>query len=337
MRRLACLPVLALAFTAHAAEPQTLLPYKAPAKKGWGFLGADGKVAIPPGGWQRVMPFSEGLAAVKRDGFWGYIDTAGKEVVIASFVFAGDFHDGLAPVERREGQFAGWIDRTGNVVLEAGKLGVVKGDEFASGRAMATAQNRLIGWLDTRGSWVIKPQFYTATRFSEDRAFVTTQDGKAGFIDTSGKLVFATPPNLDVGVFSEGLAYVQQADGAHTYVKPDGSVAFTVGDAGDKPAFGPFEEGKAAFRSGGKWGFLDTSGAVVIPPTYTSVLPFSEGVAAVWNDRNKVGLVDATGKWVVKPRWLDAQPAQGGLLRVQDGKTSWIYINPKGKKLAKAE
>jgi hypothetical protein len=47
--------------------------------------------------------FSEGLAAFKLDGLWGYIDTEGFIVIDAMFISAGYFKNDMAPVRTKEG------------------------------------------------------------------------------------------------------------------------------------------------------------------------------------------------------------------------------------------
>jgi hypothetical protein len=332
------------AFAQTAAPPAaavTRFPFKA-GDKGWGYLGADGKSAIAPA-WQKAMPFSEGLAAVKLNNVWGFVDESGATVVAPQFATANDFHDGHALVERRTGSFAGWIDRTGALALDAEKLDLVRGDDFSEGLALAVARSRLSGFVDASGKWVVPAQLASATRFSGGRAYVTTQDGKAGFIDRSGKLVIELPVRATTGFFHEDLAYVHQPDDKHVFLRPDGAVAFEVPVAeGDKAGFGDFSEGRAAFRSGGKWGFIDATGNVVVKPQYSAVLPFSGGFAAVWDAQNRAGFIDPTGKVVVKLGYADAQSFKGGLARVQlaqkgKDKESWVYVNPKGKVVAKAE
>jgi hypothetical protein len=65
---------------------------------GRGFMDTKGK-SIPcdlkP---EAVGPFSEGMAAVKRGGVWGYVDHSMKAVIEPRFADAGMFGDGLAPV-----------------------------------------------------------------------------------------------------------------------------------------------------------------------------------------------------------------------------------------------
>jgi hypothetical protein len=330
----------ALAQGVVPAPAVTKFPFKA-GDKGWGYLGADGKPAIAPA-WQKAMPFSEGLAAVKRDNVWGYVDESGAAKIAPQFAAAGDFHDGRALVERRAGQLAGWIDASGALVLDATKLDVVRGEDFSEGLAVAVARSRLAGFVDTSGAWVVKPQLTSATHFSSGRAYVTMQDGKTGFIDRTGKLVIELPSTATTGFFHEDLVYVHQPDDKHVFLRPDGQVAFEFpAGADDKPGFGEASEGRIAYRVKDRWGFLDATGAVIVKPRYTAVLAFSGGLAAVWDEHNHAGFIDATGKVVVKPQYTDAQPYRGGLARVQKtdkkGKASWAYVNAKGKVVAQAE
>lgn len=70
----------------------------------------------------------------------------------------------------------------------------------------------------------------------------------------------------------------------------------------------PFYEGLAAFKdqSSGNWGFINSTGKVVIPAQYEFVDKFSEGLAAVRfkatnSQASKWGYIDRTGKTVIGP------------------------------------
>jgi WG containing repeat len=52
----------------------------------------------------------------------------------------------------------------------------------------------------------------------------------------------------------------------------------------------------------GNWGYIEKSGKFVIPPTFSYVLDFSEGMAAV-ESSGKVGFVDLNGTVVVEPTY----------------------------------
>src|SRR5882762_8075332 len=52
--------------------------FPAPQGNTWGFIDNRGKAVIAPR-FEAALPYSEGLAAVKREGRWGYIDRNGLE------------------------------------------------------------------------------------------------------------------------------------------------------------------------------------------------------------------------------------------------------------------
>lgn len=65
----------------------------------YGFIDKTGKLVIPTI-YEYVQPFSEGLAAVNRDGKWGFIDKKGKMVIPANFYFVSRFNEGLASFDK---------------------------------------------------------------------------------------------------------------------------------------------------------------------------------------------------------------------------------------------
>ena len=99
-------------------------------------------------------------------------------------------------------------------------------------------------------------------------------NSRCGYTDKTGAWVMDLPGNLipegSFGQegFSEGLAVVREL-------------------ALDDPEF-PF-----------RYGYVDTSGAMVIPPQFRGAFDFSEGLAAVavmGNGATKWGYIDKTGK-----------------------------------------
>jgi hypothetical protein len=106
-------------------------------------------------------------------------------------------------------------------------------------------------------------------------------------------------------------------------------------------AAGHFADGRAAVVLGHKWGYIDTTGAVVIEPRFDSAEPFSEGMAVIEVDGNW-GYIDTAGGFVIEPRYFldmgggrrhrSAPSARGfseGLAAVRTG-TTWGYINRAG-------
>ena len=101
--------------------------------------------------------FSEGLAAVKVDGKWGYIDTKGNISIEPQFFWAGDFEGGLAQfkIDKLGGALIGFINKKGEVVIEprfntAGSFGVGSGKVVLA--TMGFMDNAV--WIDRQGNIV---------------------------------------------------------------------------------------------------------------------------------------------------------------------------------------
>ena len=77
----------------------------------WGYIDKNGKEVIPFK-YEGVGVFSEGLAGVNLNSKWGYIDKSGKEVIPFKYDWAEFFSDGLAMVILDDKW--GYIDKQGN-------------------------------------------------------------------------------------------------------------------------------------------------------------------------------------------------------------------------------
>jgi len=84
-------------------------------------------------------------------------------------------------------------------------------------------------------------------------------------------------------------------------------------------------EDRAPVRQSGRFGFIDTSGSVVIPLEYMDARSFSEGLAPIQQD-SLWGYVDPSGEVVIPPRFSEVWASQDGLARVRltDGRTGYV-------------
>ena len=82
--------------------------------KKYGFIDKTGKEVIPIK-YDDVWYFSEGLAAVSLNNKWGFIDKTGKEVILIKYDDAESPSEGLAKVKLNDKY--GFIDKTGKEVI----------------------------------------------------------------------------------------------------------------------------------------------------------------------------------------------------------------------------
>lgn len=135
--------------------------------------------------------------------------------------------------------------------------------------------------------------------------------GKWGYRDSSGEVVVPHQYNA-VSSFSGGLAVVVYND---LYGAIDTSGKVVVPFKYDY--LGDFSNGLSLFTKEGSGliGFIDDKGNEVIEPIWNMGLGFSEGLAAVgveFNGSYKWGFIDTTGKVVIKPQYDAVYIEDGG-------------------------
>lgn len=166
---------------------------------------------------------------------------------------------------------------------------------------------------------------------------VADDAGKWGFIDRTGR--FRIPPRYDgAGQFSEGVAYAWYWEGGRRREGVvDAGGRFTELPAANDSSF-IFHDGLARFQTPlgqeRKYGYMDKTGRVVIPPSFHNSGHFSEGLAwvAVLRERKWLyGFIDETGKMVIEPQFV-YQPGDfvDGLAKVM-GQTAAGFIDATGR------
>jgi curved DNA-binding protein CbpA len=90
-----------------------------------------------------------------------------------------------------------------------------------------------------------------------------------------------------------------------------------------------FREGLAAVKLIEKWGYINATGDYTIAPLYEECLDFQEGLAAVkWYGR--WGYIDKAGRFVIQPRYQEARSFQGDTAEVRLG-ARWGTVTRDGQ------
>src|SRR5215475_915030 len=152
------------------------------------------------------------------------------------------------------------------------------------------------GYINCAGNMVIAPRFRNVWEFSEGLAFAAEKGSPNwGVIDKTGK--FVIEPKFENGIeFSEGLAYVDINLGGRHYINRKGETALVLSEGyypGDN-----FHEGLAVVNKNNKFGFINKTGEVIIPPQYDGAGGFSDGLSVV-DINGKAIYIDKTGKQVI--------------------------------------
>ncbi|MHC4506292.1 MAG: WG repeat-containing protein [Planctomycetota bacterium] len=159
-----------------------------------GFINKTGKYHIDPR-FDQAWDFSEGLAAVCKDGKWGFVDTDGEYVLPPQYDSACYFKNGIAAV--KTGDKTVLIDVAGSILF---------GREFDEARTffedMAPVKvGGRWGFMDMEGNIAVEPVYDEVMSFSSGRAAVKVR-GKYGYIDKKGKMIIQ--PQFEVGHYFLG-------------------------------------------------------------------------------------------------------------------------------------
>lgn len=163
------------------------------------------------------------------------------------------------------------------------------------------------GLIDETGAVVVPPGHLVADVLSDRLACVGDTDRQ--LLDGRGQPIGRRWRS--VGMLRDGLVAVSDSS-------PPGGMGREVvfldetarevvrvqTDAVDDPRVG-FSEGLCAVLRGGKWGYVDRSGALVVACRFDDAGPFSRGLAAV-AEGELTGFITDDGAWAIEPRFLRA-------------------------------
>ena len=276
---------------------------------------------VIPARFERAMPFSEGVAAVRIEGRYGYIDHRGEIVIAPRFDLAGEFYQGLAAI--LVGDRVGIINRAGEIVVPAmfrhavpltreiiiaaegtWTSGYYEGYEKLWEADAFSDRAAKFGLYHVAGYWIRRPDLTGVHRFErEGRGLIWATEkehyfGPYGLLASNGE--WAVEPQYEYAAgLGEGRAVVRKRVGGTVLT---GTVLTGAVDRnGDlviplRPwALYGWRNGWSLVKEsyqGGKEGLLDRDGALIGGRFFDKVEPWSEG---------DVSTVLMDGRWVGTP------------------------------------
>lgn len=254
-----------------------------------------------------LYSFHEGLARVKKNEKYGYIDKLGKEIISCRFDDARDFKHGKAIVEIK--------GKSGCINLKGKMIVPTKYDDIYSFEEDDVTVARIdekYGAINQDGTVIIPFEYDIQDNFKEGLAPIR-KDGLYGFINTKGEIVIPYQFEGIVGDqgFSEGLIGVRIKD-EYGYIDKQGNVVipFQKGLTG-----APFSDGLApiirynAFEydtefpmnfDSREMSYIDKTGRVVSDFKKIDCGYFLNGYSKVVNLSNHyVGMIDRKGRVVI--------------------------------------
>ena len=318
------------------AESQYLNDYKSPVFK-WGYIDDSGTETISAI-YDDNRDFSNGLAIVNYQGYWGVINKQGEYIVDPSFRTLYSYSEGYALAQNFKEEYS-LLDRNGKIVMNL---------PFAE---VHTVHNRRIKvknqlgylFLDLSGNKINESVYPHATDFKDGYAVVQNND-LYGLIDTSGSVVipieYHSIKHLYKGYFGvknnsfwniinlknnqklakEYASIIQ--NGTHKIAVKNLSGKWNIFDFNEASEIPVSEqyiyaggEGKWFFREGNLWGVMDEQGIKLTSAKYNALYRYKDD-RCVFNVEDFWGYLDSNGTEVIPPVFPLAWDFQNGLARI---------------------
>lgn len=259
----------------------------------YGFIDPSGAYVIPPV-HDEVADFAGDRAMVTLSGKYGYLDRSGTLVIPATFDFATPFSEGLALVcvgDRYAGGRWGFIDPAGTFVIAPT---LVSAGAFMEGLAPFQDDSKRWGSIDKTGKVVVSPR-YSAPPFVQGGVVISGTAEGAGVFTPTGDVII--PPTFRRIEARGPLFEAMHADLTREFYTGEGARVGTLRVADN----GEHGGGRIAVQleAGGRWGYMDTHGQLVIAPTYGRAFPFGRERAVV-EDEQGLGIIDLAGEVVAR-------------------------------------
>jgi WG repeat protein len=298
----------------------------------WGLARADGTWLIEPK-FEQADPLRDGLARVKLDGKFGFIDRTGHFAIEPVFDMAWWFEPGVGRTSAERDGIFGVIDKTGSWVFQTNyqqiNLAVVYGKDRSAETVFGWNFKKDDRWglLDLHGLVVLDADFDQSIQRCADGRLKAYKNKEWLFFKADGSPLL--PPN---GGLIDG-----SCDGVSLYTMKIGE-KFGLVDARLNPLTPVHFDVLTSVRPGvknakvnGKWGRIGPDGHWLLEPKFDYL---SNGVDIfVASIDGKRGFMRSDGSWLIEPKF-DAAGYRGddtafvtvagatGVLRLSD--QSWV-------------
>ncbi|MCL2166791.1 MAG: WG repeat-containing protein [Clostridiales bacterium] len=254
---------------------------------------------------------------VRQDGLWGLAGADGILLIPCEYEKISTYSVDRAIVKKDNEIYAVNIDNNRIAMLHEP---VADFGNFAGDRIPLLIDG---GWRRATGEFIIGATSFEQLGMYSGGYAAAKIDGKWGVVDSA--LGWIVPAEYDLIIqdelgrcYAQGAVFAQIRDTVYLFV--DG---LQVGGIYEDAK--PFSnEGYAAVKKNGKWGFIDTDGTAVIGFEFDEALSFGQHLAAV-KQGEYWGYVGIGGNIVIEPIFLEAKSFSNGSAPVLTER-GWQFI-----------
>lgn len=182
--------------------------------------------------------------------------------------------------------------------------------------------------------------------YAQDLSIERDKKGKIGLVNQNGKFV-VKPKYDEIGIFENGIAKVRIKDKygfinekGKEILKPQFAIVEDFVNGVARVCIGAKMDKKTEELEGGKWGYIDDEGQILIKPMYDDIDYFNEFNIAKTKKGKVYGWVSKFGKELVKPQYTQIGEILDGMARICKGgkmknnkieKGKWGFIDDGGR------
>lgn len=241
-------------------------------------------------GYDEVDCIKQGLAVVKKNGKYGYVNKNGKLVVKPKYdratnIFA-DYQWGAVELNNK----TGLIDKRGGLIVP------IIYDEFVEvdDKTLSAIYNGKYGIIDRNNNIIVPFEYEYATNFMQNGLALLKKNGKYGVMDKNNAIVIPFEYDTIYKISVEKWTHILvEKNKKYGVVDLKGNVIIPLDY--DATTTG-FMSGLLGVKKGNKWGFINKNNEVVLDFVYDGVFMwgFVNGVASV-EQNNERFYIDING------------------------------------------
>ena len=308
--------------------------------------------------YDELSPFFEGMAAVRKGGRWGFINTKGENIIACSYDEVHNFKDGISIVYKDSKH--GLLNTKGEELF----MGEYDDIRYFGNNLIGVRKGGKYGFIDIHGKEIL-PFKYDGCDGCGDADVVSVRQGqKYGLINLTGEEVFPCKYDfIPYNGFNNGISIVKNHEKFGCINTKGEELVPCVYDKAQNFLSGwvllkrenkeeivnakkkyvdmslfeqfsrvlPASEKLFKVRREDQWGYADENGNIVVPCEFDYVSEFREGFAS-GKKNGKYGFIDENGTVITSFIYDDCMGFSNGYCYVCKGNL-WGIINTKGQEV----
>ncbi|WP_315500796.1 WG repeat-containing protein [Capnocytophaga gingivalis] len=311
------------------------------------------------GGYNSIELGCEGQFIVEKNGKYGVVSEKGAVILPLKY---SDINSNKNGYTIKLNEKAGLFNSEGKEIIPISYRWIYT-DKIDDNIPIAAKLDGKEGYINTKNEWVIPPTYRDAFAFRQGVAIVKkgrnymciNLKGEAVIQDFDNYVIEPSDNTYIVGVrkeckymvydlngnlldtydgfinnWSDDAIFAVKKGGKWGYIDGYGKVIIPL----EYEEVGDFSEGLAAVRKDNKWGYINPKNEVVIPIEFTNreVSYFKNGVAKYYTDSG-IGLINLKGEIIAEPKYDSIEYVNGNIAIVSFDGYNYLYDFVKEKKL----